>query len=356
MADSLDTYRKKRDRKSTPEPAGDPTAADLSANRFVIQEHSATRLHWDLRLERDGVLLSWALPRGLPLDPDENHLAVHTEDHPLEYLEFAGEIPKGNYGAGTMGIWDHGVYEAHEFEPRKLVITLHGERVDTRYALFQAGKGDRNWLIHRMDPAPEGYEPMPEELEPMLARPARLPRSEDRWGYEIGWAGVRVLAFSAPGRLRLHHPRLGDVTDRFPEIRRLNRQLGSTAAILDGVIVAFGDDGRPDPGPAKARLARATAPRASAAGRDGISLQLFDLLYLEIGSLLDSPYIERRDSLAQLALGGDAWQTPGFHRGEGAELRERSAAFGLEGIVAKRLDSRYEPGVVSDNWRRIKSR
>src|SRR5215211_2081384 len=114
MADTLDSYRKKRTAESTPEPAGDAVRGDdAGANRFVIQEHSATRLHWDLRLERDGVLLSWALPRGLPLDPDENHLAVHTEDHPLEYLEFAGEIPEGNYGAGTMGIWDHGVYESH---------------------------------------------------------------------------------------------------------------------------------------------------------------------------------------------------------------------------------------------------
>jgi bifunctional non-homologous end joining protein LigD len=355
MADSLDTYRKRRDPGSTPEPAGDEVAAAEGSDRFVIQEHSATRLHWDLRLERESVLLSWALPRGIPLDPTQNHRAVHTEDHPLEYLDFAGEIPAGNYGAGTMSIWDRGVYEVHELEARKLVVTLHGERVDARFALFQAGKDERDWLIHRMDPPPEGYEPMPDDLEPMIARPGRLPRSKDAWAYEIAWAGVRVLGFSTPGRLRLHHAQLGDVTARFPEIRPLNRQLGSRSAILDGVIVAFGEDGRPDRAAAAARLTRASPPATRAAGRDGLSLQLFDLLYLEISSLLESSYDQRRGELERLELAGDAWQTPGFHRGEGAELRERSAAFGLDGIVAKRLDSRYEPGVVSDNWRRVSS-
>src|SRR5207237_6420621 len=130
---------------STAEPAGGPGAAGGAADvppalpRFVIQEHHATRLHWDLRLERDGVLASWAVPNGIPESPDENRKAVHTEDHPLEYLDFHGEIPKGNYGAGTMTIWDRGTYVPEKIEDRKVMAEFHGERVHGRYALFQTG-------------------------------------------------------------------------------------------------------------------------------------------------------------------------------------------------------------------------
>ena len=174
--DKLASYRGKRSFDSTPEPSGAPGAADGGA-RFVIQEHHARRLHWDLRLERDGVLVSWALPRGVPRDPGENRLAVHTEDHPLAYIDFHGEIPAGQYGAGTMEIWDSGTYEAEKFEDTKVVLTFTGEKVKGRYALFQT-RG-RDWMIHRMDPAPEGWEPLPAELQPMLASAGRqIPRKQ----------------------------------------------------------------------------------------------------------------------------------------------------------------------------------
>src|ERR687891_108635 len=133
----LAEYRRKRRFSGTPEPQGEPRPAPGGEARFVVQQHDATRLHWDLRLEHDGVLASWALPRGVPAHPDENRLAVHTEDHPLEYLDFEGEIPRGNYGAGRMRIWDRGTYVCHKWEPRKVVVTLEGERVSGRYALFQ---------------------------------------------------------------------------------------------------------------------------------------------------------------------------------------------------------------------------
>ena len=156
MSPPLKRYRDKRDFDKTPEPDGAAAAsgtarkrkrakrapAEQTAPRFVIHEHSATRLHWDLRLERDGVLASWAVPKGLPPAPKENHLAVRTEDHPLEYVDFHGEIPKGEYGAGTMKIWDSGTYEALKWEPRKIEVALHGERVDARYALFAIAQGD----------------------------------------------------------------------------------------------------------------------------------------------------------------------------------------------------------------------
>src|SRR6516165_9330555 len=154
--DRLGDYRRKRDFGATPEPgaAGAAEDAERSRPRFVIQEHHATRLHWDLRLEHDGALASWAIPNGIPPDRTENRLAVHTEDHPLEYLDFHGEIPKGSYGAGTMTIWDHGTYDLHKWEERKVEVTFHGERLHGRYGLFTIGRDEdsADWMIHRMDP------------------------------------------------------------------------------------------------------------------------------------------------------------------------------------------------------------
>ena len=170
MAERLGSYKQKRDFDQTPEPAGE--TGDGQGDRFVVQQHDATRLHWDLRLERDGVLASWALPRGIPVHPQENRLAVHTEDHPLEYLEFHGDIPEGSYGAGTMRIWDRGTYELHKFREDEVMVTFHGERLEGRYVLFRTG--GKNWMIHRMDPPEDpDREPMPEKIEPMLARLAR---------------------------------------------------------------------------------------------------------------------------------------------------------------------------------------
>src|SRR4051795_9140294 len=152
MAKRLESYRAKRDFEKTAEPSGDENAG--GEGRFVIQEHNARRLHWDLRLEHEGVLVSWALPRGVPRHPDENRLAVHTEDHPLEYLDFHGEIPKGEYGAGTMEVWDRGTYDAEKFEEgKKIEIHLHGTEglAEGRYALFPIGGDDgKDWMIHRM--------------------------------------------------------------------------------------------------------------------------------------------------------------------------------------------------------------
>src|SRR6266576_597948 len=149
MPEKLREYKRKRTLESTPEPAGGQEEGS-GESRFVIQEHHATRLHWDLRLEHDGVAASWAVPNGIPQDPQQNRKAVHVEDHPIEYLEFEGDIPKGQYGAGKMRIWDAGTYELHKWKPDEVIVTFHGERVKGKYALFQTN-GD-NCMIHRMDP------------------------------------------------------------------------------------------------------------------------------------------------------------------------------------------------------------
>ncbi len=174
MPAKLGNYKAKRDFKRTPEPKG-RARKSTAAGRFVVQEHDATRLHWDLRLERDGVLASWAVPNGIPQTPKENRLAVHVEDHPLDYIDFEGEIPEGNYGAGTVRIWDTGTYEAEKWEPKKIIVTFHGERLQGKYALFQT-RSAKDWMIHRMDPpADPEREPMPERVVPMLAKLGTLP-------------------------------------------------------------------------------------------------------------------------------------------------------------------------------------
>jgi len=199
VPDKLETYRRKRDFAATPEPSGDAGETPAGA-RFVIQEHHATRLHWDLRFERDGALVSFAVPNGLPEEPKDNRLAVHTEDHPLEYLDFEGDIPKGSYGAGSMRVWDRGTYEELKWQPRKIEVALHGERVEGRYALFPIDKGEdpKNWMIHRMDPPADATrEPMPDKIVPMMARLGPLPRDDERWAFEIKWDGVRARRPSA---------------------------------------------------------------------------------------------------------------------------------------------------------------
>ncbi len=356
--EKLGTYRAKRDFEASSEPVGEPDAAE-SGHRFVVQEHHATRLHWDLRLEHDGVLASWAIPNGIPPDPKENRLAVRTEDHPLEYLEFHGEIPKGQYGAGTMTIWDRGTFEIHKWEARKVEITFHGEHLNGRYGLFpigRAGTNENDWMIHRMDPPAEYRESMPEHLVPMMARPAEgLPTRQADWSFEVKWDGVRAIAYAQPGRLRLESRNLNDVTEAYPEVRGLSLQLGMREAVLDGEIVAFDAAGRPSFERLQRRM-HVSAPSAvrRLAASTPVVYAIFDLIYLDGHSLVELPYAERRARLEELGLGGPAWRVPAAHPGQGKQLLEATRQQGLEGIVAKRLDSRYETGRRTGAWLKIK--
>jgi bifunctional non-homologous end joining protein LigD len=356
MADRLRRYREKRDPSATPEPPGDPAAAppDESLPRFVIQEHHARRLHWDLRLEHDGVLASWAVPRGIPRTPDRNNLAVRTEDHPLEYLEFHGEIPAGQYGAGTMAIWDRGTYEQHKWRDDEVMVTFHGERVRGRHVLFRT-RGD-DWMIHRMDPPEDpDREPMPERIEPMLATPGPLPEEDGRWAYEVKWDGVRAIGFVDGSRLRLQARSGRDVTARYPEVRPLAEALAGHEVVLDGEVVAF-DEGRPSFQKLQGRMHLTSESAVRRLARtDPVTYVVFDLLFLEGRSLLALPYVERREQLAALALDGPTWQAPAHHVGDGAALLEATRAAQLEGIIAKRLDCPYTPGRRSPGWVKVKN-
>src|SRR5438067_5870825 len=209
----LSTYRSKRDFGVTPEPSPEVAVPEAEHARFVVQEHHARAMHWDFRLERDGVLVSWAVPKGLPLDPSVNHLAVQTEDHPMSYIDFAGEIPKGEYGGGTVQIWDAGWYELDKWEPKEVMVTLHGDRVQGRYVLIKTR--DKQWLMLRMDPPQDpDREPFPEGLMPMLPKEGRLPNADAAFGFEIAWGGRRVLIYGEGGRVRVEDAGGDDVSDR----------------------------------------------------------------------------------------------------------------------------------------------
>ena len=365
MADRLNDYRRKRDAEATPEPAGDRSHASGvpdGARRFVVQEHHATRLHWDLRLEHDGVAVSWAIPNGIPEDPKDNRLAVHTEDHPLEYLDFEGDIPKGSYGAGTMRIWDRGTYEEHKFDDAKVEVTFHGERLNGRYGLFPLKRSKneppgKDWMIHRMDPPSDPTrQPMPEQLKPMLARAGSLPVRDAGWAFEVKWDGVRALAYSEPGRLRLESRNGNDITASYPELRPLNRALSSHHAILDGEIVAFDEHGRPSFGRLQSRMHVSSDSAARRRSKEvPVAYVIFDLLWLDGHPLLALPYGERRARLAELGLEGPAWRTPEHVVGNGAAMLEASLRNGLEGVVAKKLDSLYDPGRRSPCWLKVKN-
>jgi bifunctional non-homologous end joining protein LigD len=347
----LTEYERKRDFGKTAEPApAKRPRAGKGAPRFVVQEHSATRLHWDLRLEHDGVGVSWAVPNGIPHDPAENRKAVHTEDHPLDYFSFEGEIPKGEYGAGTMAIWDSGTYEPEKWEDGEIIFSFAGKRLHGRYVLFRAG-GPKDWMIHRIDP-PEGErDPFPDPLPPMSARPGELPRSTRGWAAELAWGGVRAIARCRPGRLDLHGVDLEEIGARWPEVHRLSRQIGAHDAVLDGELVVFDAAGRPD----RERLARRDQPGSEGAVRrrareNPATYVIFDLLHLDGEDLTGAPYKRRRELLECLDLDGDAWRVPAAATSRFKELLAAAAGQRVEGLVLKKRSSHYAPGRRTGDW------
>ena len=351
--EKLEKYREMRDFGATPEPSGDEVVPEADEPRFVVQEHHATALHWDLRLERDGVLVSWAVPKGIPPDPRENHLAVHTEDHPLLYLDFHGDIPEGSYGAGSMTIWDTGTYETEKWSDREVMVTFHGEKVQGKYVLFKTG--GKQWMIHRMDPpADPSRELMPRGLRPMVASEGVIP-DDDGFGFEVDWDGARAVVGSDGGRIEASGPDGEDLLKVAPELRSLGLALGALPVVLDGELVAFGDDGRPDAGRLERRLAAksdATARRLSTSVP--LTYVIYDLLWMDGHGAMALGYEQRRALLDRLELAGPGWQTPAWHKGDGGALLQASKAQGLAGVVAKRLDAPYRPGESTTDWVRVR--
>jgi bifunctional non-homologous end joining protein LigD len=351
----LEEYRKKRDAARTPEPV--PAEGPLPTgdnDTFVIQEHHATALHWDVRLERDGVLVSWAVPRGLPDVPGDIRLAVHTEDHPMEYLDFSGEIPRGEYGGGRMFIWDRGRYETVKWSDREVAVVFAGARAKGKYTFFRSGKSEKDWMVRRSDPPlKEDFAPLPDLVEPMLASPGALPEDDDDWSYEFKWDGVRALARIEGGRLRLHSRKGNDITVTYPELRLLGEELGSTQAWLDGEIVAL-REGRPSFPALQQRMHVHNDRQArSLSNSVPVTYLIFDVLHLNGHSCADLPYSERRALLENLDLNGPNWRISPSFEGDGAAVVETASEQELEGVIAKRRSSRYYPGRRTADWIKI---
>ena len=358
LSGGLADYRRKRDPGRTPEPVPPPEAQlpHGDDDTFVIQEHHARRLHWDVRLERGGVLVSWAVPKGLPTEPGAIRLAVHTEDHPMEYATFEGEIPKGEYGAGRMIIWDRGRYETLKWSDREVAVVLHGQRVRGRYVFFRGGEGGRDWMVRRSDPPQDpDWQPLPAAIAPMLATQGALPPARDdaHWAYEFKWDGVRALARVDGGRVELTARSGHDITTAYPELRGLGERLGSTQVLLDGEIVAI-RDGRPSFAALQNRMHVANAAQARRlADQLPVTYLIFDVLHLNGRSTLALPYTERRELLDSLELDGPHWQTTPSFTGDGELVQAAATEQRLEGLVAKRLTSRYHPGRRSPDWLKI---
>ena len=343
---SLREYRRKRDPGATPEPFG----SDQGGNEpiFVVQRHDARRLHYDFRLERDGALASWAVPKGIPLDPGQRALAVHVEDHPLDYAAFEGEIPQGNYGAGTVEIWDRGTYElVEEKKDGGLTVRLHGERLEGTWALVPAklDGNPKNWLLLRKrDDRAEQARPR-RKYKSMLATLAKeLPQGGD-WLYEVKWDGYRAIAYVHGGEAQFLSRNDNDLTPRFPTVKRaLEGAVRTPDCVLDGEICALDAEGR----------ATFSAMQQGKPDTQYIYV-VFDVLEVEGKPLIDLPLVERRERLEQLLdrRKSDIQISEAFEDGE--RLYAAAVEQRYEGVIAKRPDSRYEPGRRTGQWFKVKT-
>ena len=342
---SLGDYERKRTRGKTPEPFSGGRRGKEPI--FVVQRHDARRLHYDFRLERDGALASWAVPKGVPLEPGTQHLAVHVEDHPLSYGSFEGEIPAGEYGAGTVEIWDRGTYELVEEKPNGgLTVRLNGERLGGIWTLVPAklGGDPKNWLLvkKREDGAEQQQR---RSYAPMLATPADTVPAGDEWLHEVKWDGFRAIATMRGGELELRSRNDKSFLDRFPTVvRAIELAVRTPDCVLDGEIVAVGEDGR-------------ATFSAMQQGKEGTKYLYvaFDLLEVDGMPVVDLPLTERRRRLADvLDLRRRGVQISDVFD-DGQALYDAAKQQRFEGIVSKRADSRYVPGRRSRDWLKVKT-
>lgn len=402
--EKLEEYRRKRDFERTREPAGGADKESVTGNLYVMHKHAASHDHFDLRLEQDGVLRSWALPKGPSLEPGEKRLAVEVEDHPLEYGEFEGVIPEKSYGGGTVMLWDRGTWQLKgKSKPDRIDIELDGERLKgswtlTRMSGKRQDKHGRNWLmIKRHDDQPrmdasltvdldesivsgrsmgeiaedrddtwgadtlEVPDPgdldgarkarLPKELKPQLATLAREVPTQGEWIHEIKLDGYRLLARIEKGDVRLITRNGKDWTQRFAEIARALEPLPVDSALLDGEVVAMGKDGISRFGELQEAL---SSGRTSA-----LVYQLFDLPYLAGYDLAGVPLLQRKRTLAALLEAAGMQSGTGTIRysdhldAHGEAFHARACQMGLEGIICKRADSRYQQKRSRD-WLKVK--
>jgi bifunctional non-homologous end joining protein LigD len=403
---SLKEYARKRTFTQTPEPAPKPPKVTPAGNFYCVQRHHASRLHYDFRLEVNGALVSWAVPKGPTLSPAEKRLAMHVEDHPLDYGNFEGTIPAGNYGAGSVMLWDRGTFETLGDLPAQAQLDrgdfkfrLHGEKLKGEFAIVRMknrGKGNEWLLLKKKDAfADPGYDaeqhdrsvltgrtqeeiargmaavesaaaskhsypkgavkaPMPENITPMKGTLAASPPRGDGWLYEIKWDGVRAICMIANGAVRMVS-RSGKSCERqYPELSVLPHFVDAREAVLDGEICVLDERGRPRFNLIQNRIMVSDPASIAALARSKpATLFLFDLLYLDGHDLRAVPLVERKKLLKAVVRPGGAIRiSESFEEGE--HLLEAAREQELEGVIAKRVDSRYEAR-RTNTWLKIKT-
>src|SRR5579863_5978954 len=404
---SLKEYNRKRSFDKTPEPP--PREQSTPAgNYFCVQRHDATRLHYDFRLEVGGTLKSWAVPKGPSLEPLAKHLAMHVEDHPLDYGGFEGNIPKGEYGGGSVMLWDRGTYELlgdapalTQIERGDFKFRLHGEKLRGEFALVLVrgrGKGNEWLLIKKKDadakpgwniedharsvltgrsqqeiaeslpaaqsliPNPQSLTPpsgaisvpMPKSVSPMLATLASHPPGGPQWLYEVKWDGVRAICFIENNELKILSRSGKRCDQQYPELSVLPRQVRASQAILDGEIAVLDEKGRSSFSLIQPRISVADANAVAHLSRSTpTNLFLFDLLYLDGYDLRGVPLEERKRLLSEIVTPSDRIHVSDFFTVDGDAMLEAARANGLEGIVAKTRSSKYE-GRRSRDWIKVK--
>ncbi|MDQ6822894.1 MAG: non-homologous end-joining DNA ligase [Candidatus Eremiobacteraeota bacterium] len=414
---SLERYHAKRDFQATPEPKGARLKRGARL-RFVVQKHRATRLHYDFRLEADGVLKSWAVPKGPSFDPGDKRLAMHVEDHPLDYRTFEGIIPKGNYGAGEVIVWDEGTYTlaegndaTEEIGKGKIKFVLRGKKLNGEFTLVRI-KGRSNdsgdpWLLIKdhdefvdlkydiekdersaktgktlkeiaKDPrAPHWdssrkvetkeatkratlrgakHDKLPSVKSPMLATLVDEPFDDDAWVYEIKWDGYRALCtVDEKGRVRLVSRNGLDFLPQFPEFAELSRAFATLPVIVDGEIVSLDDAGR-----SSFQRLQGSFNRNRPSGRSKdvehypLTFVAFDALYADGKDLRKLPLEERKSLLERIIIDKDLVMYSKHVRGAGRALFEQAQKNNLEGIIAKKSDSTYQERRTRD-WLKIKA-
>ncbi|HWC32423.1 MAG TPA: non-homologous end-joining DNA ligase [Actinomycetota bacterium] len=350
-AEVLAEYRRKRDFELTPEPP--PTPKPGRDELFVIQKHDATRLHYDLRLERNGVMPSWAVPKGLPITTDEKRLAVKTEDHPIDYASFEGWIPEGEYGAGEVRIFDTGRYELLEWEDDKVSFRLHGRRQRGEYHLV---KTRTDWLIFLSKRSLDEQPPSPSEVIPMMAEGGHQPFDHPDWRFEPKLDGVRTLAYVRTDSTKLVSRRGRDQTATYPELANLARWVNALQAVIDAEIVAPEEDGRPSFERLQQRMNLQSKSEIERARKKiPVALFAFDLLWLDGRDLTHVPLEQRRRLLEEIVTESGPVNLTFYTDGKGSPLFEAAREQGLEGVIAKRLGTPYLPGRRSKDWRKIKA-
>ncbi len=377
---SLKEYSKKRDFNSTPEPKGIIPKGDGEL-RFVIQRHQATRLHYDLRLEMQGTLKSWAVPKGPSMNPADKRLAIQTEDHPIDYLSFQGIIPKGNYGAGVMEIWDEGFYQGtggiskkellQQLEKGDLKLEFFGKKIKGTFALVKTGRGDKGnqWLLikknddfstdlpydaenftpltsRKKKPVPKIKTLQPTEaIKPMLATATKKIFNDPKWIYEFKWDGYRMIANIKDGKASLYSRNGNSFNSKFSRLKRDLEQIPHNV-ILDGEVVMVDKKGLPD-------FQKLQNYDEHTLGE--LRFYVFDMLYLNGLSMLDLPLTERKSLIEEVIEGTYHTFYSEHMEGMGSAFYKRAIEAGMEGVIAKKADSTYSPGNRSEHWLKIKA-